>query len=256
MHEEGIFLGRREKFPRHHVGRHHADAFFGLLLFAHADPHIGVDHIGAAHRLQRIGRELVVGTSTKVLFRELRLKLRRRRKLLGSRERDVHAKQICPKNPRVRHITCRVTEKSDFPAAQRFDELRARPALGPTLRHRKRVGENLTRVQKIGERVDHRHTPRCRQPLHFTMIEGAHDQPMDKPRQHPRRILNRLTAAELNIVLIQKKRIAAELMNPDLKRNPRARRRLGKNHRPRLARERSRCAAGAALPFQLARQGK
>jgi hypothetical protein len=57
----------------------------------------------------------------------------------------------------------RVAEKRDFPAPQRVRQLRARRAFRPALRSRKGVGVNLARVQKIRERVDHRHRARRRE---------------------------------------------------------------------------------------------
>jgi hypothetical protein len=53
----------------------------------------------------------------------------------------------------------------------------------------------------------------------------------------------------LNVIRVQKKRIAAEFVNADFKRNPRARGRFRENHRPGLPRERFVLAA-AALGFQ------
>src|SRR5881227_883043 len=61
---------------------------------------------------------------------------------------------------------------------------------------------------------------------------------MDHPGQDPRRVLDQLTAPELNVVRVQKNRFAAQLPHTDLERNARPGRGLGKNQAPGLAAQR------------------
>ena len=212
VHEVGIGLGRGEKFSRHRVRRHQADALTRLLLLAHAHPDIGVNDIGILHRLERIGGELV--TAREALLGEQRIEIGARLEALGARERDLHAEQIGAEHPRVGHVARRIAEERDLAALERRQQIsaRRRPALG----HRKGIRVNLAGMRKIREGVDHRDRARRRQPLHIAVVVRAHDQPMHETRQHLRSVLDRLAPSELDVVAVQKQRIAAQLVHAHL----------------------------------------
>src|SRR5688572_18540225 len=111
-------------------------------------------------------------------------------------------------------------------------------------------------MQEISERVDHRRRSRRREALDLGVIKGPDNQTVHETRQDTRGVLDRFSPAKLNVVLVQEKWIPTEFVNADLERYPRSRRRLGKNHRPRLALERRRGALLPSIPFQFARQPK
>jgi hypothetical protein len=109
----------------------------------------------------------------------------------STRERDFHAEQVCAEDPRVGHVAGRVAEERNLAAAQRTHEVTSlRPALG----HGEGIGINLAGMQKISERVDHRHRTGAREFLHFGVLVSADDQAVHKARQHLGRVGNRFAA--------------------------------------------------------------
>ena len=108
-------------------------------------------------------------------------------------------------------------------------------------------------MQEIRQCVDHRDRASGGQPLDIAVIECAYDQSMDETRENPGRVFDRLPAAELNIVPIQEKRIAAQLVYTHLKGHAGAGGGLRKNHRPSLA---SQYGRGVPSPFCLQVSGQ
>ena len=78
----------------------------------------------------------------------------------------------------------------------------------------------------------------ARQLLDVGMIEGADHDAVEIAGEHPRRVADRLAAAELDVAGREEQRVAAELVGADLERDPRAGGALREDHRERLARER------------------
>src|SRR5438477_83232 len=68
----------------------------------------------------------------------------------------------------------------------------------------------------------------------FVRERARHD-PLDIPRQHLRRIVNRLSSANLNVARGEEQRVTAELEHACFKRDARARRRFLEDHRQRLS---------------------
>jgi hypothetical protein len=103
---------------------------------------------------------------------------------------------------------------------------------------RQQVGEELARVVPVGERVDHRYRRgrgERRQPL---VGEGPDHDRVHVPRQHPRRVLDRLAPAEVRGLRVDDHRVPAELGDADLERDPGAQRRLLEDDRDRPAPQR------------------
>ena len=80
--------------------------------------------------------------------------------------------------------------------------------------------------------------------LDVALCERADDRAVNHAAQHAGGVLDRLAAAQLNVIGIEKHRLPAQFADADLKRNPRARGRFGKDQRPGLA--------GQRLGFMLA----
>ena len=110
-------------------------------------------------------------------------------------------------------------------------------------------------MQKIRERVNHRNVASGRETLDFAVVKRAHDQAMHETRKDFCGVFHGFTAAELDIVFVEEKRIAAELVDTDFEGHARARRGLGKNHRPGLTGEWGRSVA-TALGFEFSGQRK
>ena len=109
-------------------------------------------------------------------------------------------------------------------------------------------------MQQVGEGVDHRDGAHVRELLDLRVIKRPHHESVHEARQHPGGVGDAFAAPQLDVVPIQEKRIAPEFVDADLERHARARRRLRKYHRPRLAGQRGRVPA--ALRLELARQAK
>ena len=72
-----------------------------------------------------------------------------------------------------------------------------RPAL---FLERENVGQNLAGMLVIGQRVDRRDAGEFGELLDIALRERADDRAVDHPAQHARGVLDRLAAAELNVV--------------------------------------------------------
>ena len=70
---------------------------------------------------------------------------------------------------------------------------------------------------------------------------------MHETRKHVRRIEHRLASSELNIVLVEKDGMAAELVNAHIERHARTRARLREDHRPGLSFQRWRRMTATAF---------
>ncbi len=91
-----------------------------------------------------------------------------------------------------------------------------------------------------GEHVEDRHARRLRELLEQRVRPGAHADRRDVTRQHARGVADRLAAREVQLVAPQHDRLAAELEDPGLEGQPRARRVLLEDERDAAALERAR----------------
>ena len=65
------------------------------------------------------------------------------------------------------------------------------------------VRKNLARMLVVGQRVDGRDAGKLRELLHVALRERADDRAVDHPAQHARGVLDRLAAAQLNLVRVK-----------------------------------------------------
>src|SRR5205814_9213506 len=91
---------------------------------------------------------------------------------------------------------------------------------------RKNVRQDLAGMLVVRERVDRRHAGELRELLDVPLRERPDDRAMNHSPEHAARVLNQLAAPELNVVRVQKNRLAAQLAHSYFKRNPRPRGRL------------------------------
>src|SRR3954451_6288232 len=94
------------------------------------------------------------------------------------------------------------------------------------LADRLQVGKRLARMRVVREGVDDRDVSRAGNSLDAVLAEGPHDDRGDVARQHGGGVLDALTTAELRRAGVDDDRMAAELRDADLERQPRAGRRL------------------------------
>src|SRR5664280_2198765 len=104
-------------------------------------------------------------------------------------------------------------------------------------------------MQEVGQRIDHGNAAVPRQLLHIAVGIGSNHQAVDKARQDARRVGDRFTAAEMQVVLVQEERMTPQFMNADFERDAGARAGLGEDQRPSLLREHR--SIPAARPLEL-----
>src|SRR5215207_4290307 len=100
------------------------------------------------------------------------------------------------------------------------------------------TGQDLTRMQEIGESVYQRDGSVLRQLLDFGVSERPDHDSIDIPREHARSVGNWFTSSELNIARREKQGMPAELPRADFEGHTGTRRRLHEDHRQRLSGER------------------
>ena len=111
------------------------------------------------------------------------------------------------------------------------------------LADREQVRQGLTRVLEIRQRVHDRHVGGGGKHLQALLFEGAQHDRVHVPGQHAARVLDRLSATELQIGGRQGERVPPELPDADLEGDPCAGRRLLEDEGDGLADQR-RCMEG------------
>ena len=122
------------------------------------------------------------------------------------------------------------------------------------LADRHRVGERLERVGEVGEAVDHRNRCVLRERVDLRLVERADQERADEAREDERRVAVALAPRELQVGGREVQRHAAELGDPDLEPDPRARRRLVEDHPDRAPGQDAQLLAADALLLQLVGQ--
>ena len=82
------------------------------------------------------------------------------------------------------------------------------------------VGEDLTGVELVGERVDDRDGRRRGHGLDAGVPKGPPDDRVDVAGQHPRGVLDGLLAAKLHGAAVHDDRVSAELADADVEGEP------------------------------------
>ena len=129
---------------------HQADALGpGFLRLAHGDPHVGVEEIGPLHAFFHVVGE---GDARARLFRNgaaLLNQARLRPEGFRRNEADIHPHLGRTDHQGVAHVVARVAEIGKAQLRQGF-------ARG-VLQHGHQIGENLGRVELVGQAVPYRH---------------------------------------------------------------------------------------------------
>ena len=110
----------------------------------------------------------------------------------------------------MRHVVA-IADESDFAPFQ----------LAEMFAKRLRVAQRLAGVVEVAQGVDHRHRRPCSQPLDGALFEDAGDDAIHPAVEVARDILERLADADRPI---DEERIAAQLLDRQLERQPRAQR--------------------------------
>ncbi len=123
-----------------------------------------------------------------------------------------------------------------------------------TLPDRHRVGQRLQRVGGVGEAVDDGDRRVLRELVDLGLVERADQDRAQEAREDERRVACRLAARELQVGGRHVERHSAELGDPDLGADPRARRRLAEDQPDRPARKDPQLLATRPLDLQLVGQ--
>ena len=99
------------------------------------------------------------------------------------------------------------------------------------------VGEHLAGVQEVCQSIDDRNIRIFCQLHHPFMAVSANHDAVQVTRQHPGRVLDRLTAAQLQVTVGEEQGLPSQLIHACLKGNPGAGGRLLKDHAQSLARQ-------------------
>ena len=199
-----------------------------LGLLAHRHPHIRVEQVRTrrrrgevfvaddfpARRKIKMPRQHRTRAGRKKMRRARTLKKRLVRLIRPGRgDAQLEAQLRRRKHPRPRDVARPVAdERHHLPAN--------RPA---AFLERENVRQNLARMLIIGERVDRREARKRGELLDIPLRERADHRAVDHPPEHARGVLDRLAAAELDVVRTEEQRVPAQLANADLERHPRAR---------------------------------
>jgi hypothetical protein len=156
--------------------------------FAHGDPDVGGDEVGAPDTLVQglgegdasaAGRGEGAGPVDDLLGRPV---------VLRGDDTYVHAEQGAGDQVGVAHVEAGVAQVGE-------DGLRQR--LGAVLGHGQHVGEHLGGVPVVGEPVVDGHTGVRRQLLHLPLAVAPVLDPVVHPAQYPRGVPHRLLVADL-----------------------------------------------------------
>ena len=220
VHEDGVILGQRKQIGVDRVAGKGLGARFLFVLLAHACPCISIYNIGIFHNRFRIICEheftAVFCSDALGVGHDLRIRLVSVRRS----DTDVEAALEHADRQRMGHVVA-VANVAEIETSEM-------PLL---LLDRDQIGDDLRWVVGIGEAVDHRHVGVFGESLHLSLLVGADEDAVDIARQHARRVLHRLAAADLQIAGAQEERLPAQLIHPHLEGHARARRGFLEDHR-------------------------
>ncbi len=248
VHEVGVRLGDGHYVGIHLIRLEHFQAVFLFVFHAHADPHVGVNHVGVLGGLQRIGGELL--RERLALRGEVVDDFLAGRELLRSAESDVDAQVRASKEPGVGHVAIGVAHEGDLAALHGAQVV----AIGHLFGEREDVREDLARVRVIRQRIDDRHRAELRKVLEQRVLVAANDHAMQVARQHLCGVGHGFAAGDLRIARAEDHRMRAKLMQADFERHACAGAVLVEEHAPALPVEGLR--GGGALALVLGSQLK
>jgi hypothetical protein len=216
VHEHGPGGGDPHHARRDLVAVERGEAGLLLGLVAHRHPHVGVDGVGVGGGGERVVRlehaaAVPVGDGARPAD-HLGVAL----VAGGRRHRHVDAGQRARLDEAVGDVRP-VTDVGDLQPAEDAE----------LLAQRQQVRQRLARVVPVGQRVDDRDRRRLGEAADVVVGEGADDEGPGVAADDPRRVLDRLAPAQLQLVRTRRDRCPAEAGDGRLEGDPRAGRRLG-----------------------------
>ena len=226
VHRDGLGPGRLEERRVDTEALECVASFLGLRLLAHRRPCIGVDDVGAANRLERVGGEVQPAA-------ELRGKrpgpfhdrgVRGVARWMG--EADLHPEHRTEQRQRVVDVVAVADERED-------------DALEPPepLADREEVGQRLARMLAERQAVDDRDRGLLRELDDDSMWPGPGHDRIDEPLEVAGDVVDALAGAH-DRVLGQVDRVPAELVHARLERHAGPEAGLLEEHRERPPDER------------------
>ena len=113
------------------------------------------------------------------------------------------------------------------------------------------IGEHLGRMAGVGETIVDRHAGVAGEHLHRLLLKAAELDGVEHPAEHPRRVLERLLYAEVDLLTGEKHRMAALFAERGVERAAGTGRGLLVQHRQRAAAEPLLYAPGATVGLGL-----
>ncbi len=211
--EDRVVLGEAHEFLRHLVGREVAKPLELFVLLAHRDPGVGDDDVCAGGSLVGVGVErdrtagllgAAVGVGHDILTRCV---------LHRGGDAHMHAGRDPAEHIGLPHVGAPVPEEGEREALQ----------LALVLLDCEQIGEDLTRMEVVAERIDDGH-PRAGSHLFEACLRiGAPDDRGHLPLEHAGGVGGGLLAAQLTVGGRDDQRRPAEIGDSDSKRHARTR---------------------------------
>ena len=200
MLDHAVRLGKRHAGGVQRKAVEIPAALLNFAFHAHADPHIGKQHVGIAGGFIRVSDE----------FELIPVGFRQHQHIGGGAvarragHRDRHAHSQAAHDHAVRHIV----PIADEPGAQPGE-------LAFAFAYRHQVGQHLQRVGVVGHAGNHRHAAVLGQHVQRGLLVGAADDGVIVPPQCAGRVLHGFAAGGLQVVGAQVGAQAAHLENAD-----------------------------------------
>lgn len=210
MQHDGIRVGQRQKSRVELKRPKRLHSVQPVVFLAHRRPGVGDQNVGAGGGRVGVGGHSHRGAG--ILGAALGRGPHRRvgQEALGSRDGDVDTRGDPAEQQRVGHVVGAVAEVGQPQAAQR-------PlAFGDGLQ----VGQHLTRMELIGERVDHGHRRDRRHGVQPLLAEGSPDDGIDVAGQHLCGVLQGFVAAQLGAAAVDDDGMPAQLRDAQLEGEP------------------------------------
>ena len=195
-----------------------------FLFLAHAGPHIRVDGVRACERLRGVVRDQQRGAGNRGQSLRLRHDIRIGRVALRAADGEIRAQPEAGQHQGMRHVIA-VADEGHLAALQ----------LAEMFAQRLRVPQRLAGVVEVAQGVDNRHRRPLGQPLDGGLLEDAGDDAVHPAVEVARDILQRLPDADRPV---DEERVAAQLLDRQLERQPGAQRGFFKQQGDGLAIER------------------
>ncbi len=222
VHDECIGLGQVDDALVDLIGLEGFEAVGGFFLLAHADPDIGVEHIGT------FGGGLKVLLDLDIARLELLQKRLGRLEIGGSSEDELESQAFGSPHPGAGDIAVDVAGEDHFaafPAAE-------------VLLHGEEVGENLARVFVVVEGVDGWDATVFREAHDVGVVVGADDTPVEHPPKNAGSVFDGLATAELKVAIREEHDGAPEFAHTRFEADASAGGGLGEDESPALVIER------------------